>query len=139
MDGVEPHAAEERAKAGHGLQQGEGMRVMVWGRLDARAFAVSPQLLVRGAQGPGALEGLWDSRGGTALGDTLTVGVVSTLLPALGQGRLAVGIVPMGAAVSAVAPQMRTSPEQRAYGAPLGGRARGLWAPPPAQEGRHRG
>jgi hypothetical protein len=38
VDVVEQHEAEERANAGHGLQQGQGRSVMVCGRLDEREF-----------------------------------------------------------------------------------------------------
>ena len=38
---VAQHEAADRAKAGHGLPQVQGMRGMVFGRLDAREFYVS--------------------------------------------------------------------------------------------------
>ena len=96
VDVVEQHEAEDLANARHGLQQGQGMSVMVFGRLDEREFSVAQQLIVLRDQCQVDLDGLVGSRVGKALGDPLTVGLVGNFLAALGQVRLAVGILHMG-------------------------------------------
>ena len=96
VDCVEQHEAEDLANARHGLQQVQGMSVMGFGRLDDREFYVAQQLIVLRDQCQVDLDGLLDSRVGKALGDTLTVGLVGNFLAALGQVRLAVGILHMG-------------------------------------------
>jgi hypothetical protein len=96
VDVVEQPEAAALANAGHGLQPGEGMSLRVLGRLDEREFSGSPQRIVRGEQCQVARDGLVDSRGGKALGDALTVGLVGDFLAELGQGILAVGIVHLG-------------------------------------------
>ena len=48
MDCVEPHEAQDFANTGHGLEQIEGMSLVLFGGLHNRKLSVPKQLVVRG-------------------------------------------------------------------------------------------
>ena len=68
LDVVEQHEAKNLANAGHGLQQIEGVRVMVFGRVDDGTFDVAKQCVIGGDERQINCDTLVDGWVGTALG-----------------------------------------------------------------------
>jgi hypothetical protein len=134
---VKQDAAQDCANAWDGLEEGQGLGI-VWLRRceDQECKSVQP-LSIIGDESTGDLKGLWHGDILTTLGSPGPVGLVGNLLAALGQGRLAVGIVPMRSKCRACAPQGRAASEQVAGGAHLRRRDRGWWKHAAAEQRRH--
>jgi hypothetical protein len=137
MDFIEQHEAEDVANARDGLQQVEGIGIMLLGGFEDREFEVLEQGILIGDQVQIDRDGFLHGRRIKALGDPVAVGCVGDVLADLGEVILAVGIVPVGSQLCAFAHQMRPPPQEVTGGAPLRWRHIGLWEHAAAQQGRN--
>jgi hypothetical protein len=96
MDVIEQHEAENLADTGRGLQQIQGISVMVFGGLDDGMLQIGKQLVVVGDQRQVDLNAFLHGAIGKALGDPITIRFVGDLLAELRQVVLAVGVLDMG-------------------------------------------
>ena len=134
MDVVEQHEAEDRAKAGHRLEQRQGMGVMVLGGCDDGACDVAQQRIVGGDERTIHFDALVHRWIGTALGDSVSVRFVGNVCDDGREILLTVGMVDRGQECAAWAGQRHASTQQVAGRAPLGRRDRGLWKHTAAQQ-----
>jgi hypothetical protein len=116
MDFVAQHEAEDVADAGHGLQQIQGVGVMMFGGVDEGAFDVAKQLIVVGDAHEIHCDALVHRRIGKALGDPVTVGLVGDLFTDRRQIILAVDILDVCQEFGPFVGQMHPAPEQVAGG-----------------------
>ena len=137
LDGIEPHEAEPRAAARHGVPQREGVGVGVPGGLEEAACDVAKARIVRGEERPSARDALWHGGIGHACGNAGTVGLGGDLCAKGREGRRALGIMPMGQECSPWVRQRPTAPEPVTSSAPRGGRDRGWWEQTAAPELGH--
>gem|GEM_PF-6889005 len=137
MDGVEQHEAEERADTGHGVEQLQGLSLVVLGGgQDGEGPSLAPLVLI-GQERQGDGQSLWSRGSGTALGNTVTMGLRGDRLAHLGERVLTVRLLAMRQQRSACTPQVGAAPPAGTGGAPLGRLDRGLWQPAAAPEHRH--
>jgi hypothetical protein len=133
LDFVEHHAAEERAKAGHGVQQRQRVGVRVLGGFEEGECDLAKQRLGIVEARELDCEPLGPSRSSKARGAPLTGGFIGHLLAERRQMILAGGLLDVGQALGPLACERPPAPEQVA-GRPPGGRIdRGLRAHPTAQ------
>ena len=86
MDFVELHEAEDRADAGHGLQQIERVGVMVFGGLEDGEFDIAEQpIIVIADEREIDFDTLVHRGISTALGDAITVGLEAIFSPIAGR------------------------------------------------------
>jgi hypothetical protein len=126
MDCVEQHEAEHLADAGHGLQQLQGVGVMVPGGCDDGACDVAQPLVVGGDERQINGHTLVDGWSGTALGPPLAVGFGGALFAKGRQVIRAVGILHVREELGPFVCQRHAAPQQVTGGAHVGGRDRGL-------------
>ena len=100
MDFVAQHEAEDLADAGHGLQQIQGVGVVVLGGCDEASSRSREELVIIGDERQVDFDTFLYRGIGKALGHALTVGLVGDLFADRGQSVLAVGILDMGQEVS---------------------------------------
>jgi hypothetical protein len=131
-DCVAPHAAEDVAHPGPSGHQGKRRGLVGRGGCAAGARQSPAERLVRGDPGQGDREGLGSRARGQAVGDALTVRLVSELGAACGPGGGRGGLWPMRSAVSAWAPQGGAAPEPVTGGACQRGQQRCAGASPRA-------
>jgi hypothetical protein len=120
-DFVAQHEAEAFPNARHGLPQVQGVGIVWLGGLDAGALQITEPRIIRGDEGQVDLDVLLPRGLVTACGDALTGGVVGNLFADRRQGILAIGLVDVRSAFSALAHQVHPASEQIARG-PHGGR-----------------
>ena len=135
MDCIPQHAAEHRAKAGHGVYQGEGMGIVVLGGCEEGEFQLLEERIIRGEEGQIDRHGLLHGGIVTALGPPVAMRFVGNLLADLGHVVVAIGMLPMGQECSAFAHQGGAAPAQVTGGAHLRWRDRGLREHPAPQHG----
>jgi hypothetical protein len=135
VDCIEQHAAENRAKAGHGVPQRQGLGIVVLGRLQEKEFEVFQPPILIGDEGQIDRNSLWHSAIITALSDALTVGVVGDVFAERGPGILAGGMWHLGQEFSAFAQPVGAAPEHVTGRPHLGRRDRGVGEHPTAQQG----
>jgi hypothetical protein len=124
---VQQHEAQDRADAGHGLQQIQGMGVLVFGRFEDGEFDIAQQLSVIGDERTSHFEALVHRWSGEALGDPVSVGLVGNVLADGREVILAGGLLDLGHECAAFAGQRPTSTQQGAGRTPLGWIDIGLW------------
>jgi hypothetical protein len=118
---VEQHETEPLADAWDGLQQIQGVGVMMFGSFDDGQFHVAEQLVVVVNQGKVDCATLLHGRLGKPLSDTLAVRFRGDLLADLGQVILASGLLDVGSQLRPFAHQMHAAPEEISRGPHLGG------------------
>jgi hypothetical protein len=111
MDCVEQHEAKHLANAGHGVQQREGVRVMVCGRVDDGTFDVAKQGVLGGEERQINCDTLVDGGIGKALGHPLAVGFVGDRFAKSRQGILAVGMLDVRQELSPLVCPRHATPE----------------------------
>jgi hypothetical protein len=127
MDFIEQPKAENLADARDGLQQIQGVGVMVLGRVDDGAFDITKSRIVVGDERQIDFDTLLHRRVGKALGNTLTVGLVGDLFANGWQVILAVGMLHRRQELGALVCQMHPAAKQVAGGPHGSGIDIGLW------------
>ena len=133
----EPYHTDHVAKAGAGLEAGHGGGVVLLRRLHAGQGDIAEQGVSAGTQGEVDCHTLGHGGIGTPLSAAAAVGCGGTLLPALGEGVLTMGLLDGGPPRGACACQMSAALGQSTRGPPLGGIALGLGQHPAAQPHGH--
>jgi len=134
VDCVEQPEAEERADTGHGVEQLQGLSLVVLGGWqDGEGPSLAPLVLI-GHERQGDCQSLWSRGSGTALGNTVTIGFRGDRLANLGERVWTVRLLAMRQQRRALTHQVGAAPPAVPGGAPGGGRAIGLWPHAAAQE-----
>ena len=85
MDVIEQHEAQDVSNTRYGLQQVEGVGIVLLGRFEEIEFEVFEQLILVGDQSQIDLDGLLHGGIVKALGHPFTVGFVGDFLPISGK------------------------------------------------------
>lgn len=134
VDCIEQYEAAELADTGHGVSQIQALRIVVLGGLQDGEFQSLEQLVIIGKERQVDCNGLGDCGIGTALGNTVTSGVVGDLFAKLGEVVLTVRILDMSQKRSALTHQVGAAPHEVTGGAPRGRIDLGLRQHAAAQE-----
>ena len=137
VHGVEQDETEDCANAWHGLSEGQGLGIVLFGRCEPTECEVAEPLGLRGDQREVDCKSRVDRRGLTPRGDAFPMGCVGDVLAACGQGILAVGRLHRRQECRAWAPQVGTASQHITGRAPLRRRDIGVWPHAAAQEGGH--
>jgi hypothetical protein len=95
MHRIQEHETENLANARDGLEQVQGVGIMLFGRGDNGQFQVPQQLVIIVNQGEVDLDAFLDGGIGKPLGDPSAIRLVRDLFADLGQVVLAVGLLDM--------------------------------------------
>jgi hypothetical protein len=133
MDCVEQHQTQDLAEPGDGLEQRQGLGLVLFGRFEDGALSSAEELGIVPEQGESHCHALLDRESGEPLGDARTVGFLRELLPALWEIVLAVRGRTVGQQLSALARQISPAPVPR--GTHGGRRDVGLGEPATTEQG----